>query len=63
MDQMDIYIQRGGQNIANRPFVNPVGGNCHEMGNFIHLTDTFMTDDEVAAEFGPRGKVGTYGTV
>ena len=55
---MDFYITRGPDrnHAGNEPFTETFGF-CGKKGEYVHLTDKFMTDDAIAARHGPREKV------
>ncbi|ELU08187.1 hypothetical protein CAPTEDRAFT_206073 [Capitella teleta] len=56
-DTKDVFIEPKTNNKAsNAPYTTQFKG-CGIMGEFIHLTDAFLTDEAEAEKYGPRGKV------
>ncbi|ELT94441.1 hypothetical protein CAPTEDRAFT_194881 [Capitella teleta] len=57
LDTMDVFIEpKTEKKASNAPYTPQIKG-CGNMGNYIHLTDVFLTDDSEAEKYEPRGKV------
>ncbi|KAM4642182.1 calcium-activated chloride channel regulator 1-like [Discoglossus pictus] len=55
-EKADVIIAKPFWMYQDKPYTLQYGG-CGVQGRYIHLTPTFMTDDRLAREYGPRGKM------
>ncbi|KAM8930570.1 calcium-activated chloride channel regulator 1-like [Pelodytes ibericus] len=55
-DQADVIIASPYLKYGDDPYTLQYGG-CGEPGRYIHLTPTFLLDDNLISVYGPRGRV------
>ncbi|CAB1323940.1 unnamed protein product [Coregonus sp. 'balchen'] len=55
-DKANIIIDEPNKSHGDQPYTLQYG-ECGSEGRYIHLTPDFMLDDDVAKNYGPRGKV------
>ncbi|XP_066450836.1 calcium-activated chloride channel regulator 1-like [Eleutherodactylus coqui] len=55
-DKADIIIDSPNLKYGDEPYTQQYG-QCGDPGQFIHLTQKFVTDDSVIQTYGPRGRV------